>query len=68
MYFSLLIIVLFNLFCFVLDNVNVQKLLLKNKISIEYDPSNLRNLLQQLHKMDMDPLFSILDINYEVSF
>jgi len=54
--------------CFVLDNINVQKLLLKNKISIEYDPSNLRNLLQQLHKMDMDPVFSILDINYEVSF
>jgi len=50
----------------ILDNINVQKLLLKNKISIEYDPSDLRNLLQQLHKMDMDPVFSILDINYEV--
>ncbi|XP_026812278.1 integrator complex subunit 8 [Rhopalosiphum maidis] len=48
-----------------INNINVQKLLLKNKISIEYDPSNLRNLLQQLHKMDMDPMFSILDINYE---
>lgn len=50
-----------------LDNVNVQKVLLKNKISIEYDSSNLRSLLQQLHKMDVDPMFSILDINYEVS-
>lgn len=69
MYFYLFIILLFNLFYVLfLDNINVQKLLLKNKISIEYDPSNLRNLLQQLHKMDMDPVFSILDINYEVSF
>lgn len=51
-----------------LGSINVQKVLLKNKISTEYDPSNLRNLLQQLHKMEMDPMFSILDINYEVSF
>lgn len=41
--------------------------MLKNKINIEYDIDNLRNLLQQLHKIDMDPMFNILDINYEVS-
>jgi len=55
-------------YIFFLDNINVQKVLLKNKISIEYDSSNLRNLLQQLHKIDVDPMFSILDINYEVSY
>jgi len=65
----LLFFFLFYLFCFLfLGNINVQKVLLKNKISIEYDSSNLRNLLQQLHKMDVDPMFSILDINYEVSY
>lgn len=42
-------------------------MVLKNKISTEFDPTNLRNLLQQLLKIDMDPMFSILDINYEVS-
>lgn len=47
-------------------NINLQKVFLKNKISTENDPSNLRNLLQQLHKMDIDPMFNILDINYEV--
>jgi len=55
------------LFYVYLGNINIQKVLLKNKISTEYDSSNLRNLLQQLHKMDMDPMFNILDINYEVS-
>lgn len=42
-------------------------MILKNEISTEFDPTNLRNLLQQLHKMDIDPMFNILDINYEVS-
>lgn len=42
-------------------------MVLKNKISTEFDPINLRNLLQQLHKLDIDPMFNILDINYEVS-
>jgi len=64
------IFILFYLFIYFfvyLGNLNVQKVLLKNKISTEYDCSNLRNLLQQLHKMDMDPMFNILDTNYEVS-
>lgn len=42
--------------------------MLKNKINTEYDPDKLRNLLQQLHKMDSDPMFNILDINYEVIY
>lgn len=42
-------------------------MVLKNKISTEFDPINLRNLLQQLHKLDIDPMFNIQDINYEVS-
>lgn len=46
----------------------MQKVLLKNKINIDYDPNNLRILLQQLYKMDMDSMFNILDINYEVRF
>lgn len=50
----------------ILGNLNVQKVLLKNNINAEYDPNNLRNLLQQLHKMDIDPMFNILDINFEV--
>lgn len=56
-------ILIFNM---ILGNLNVQNIVLKNKINTEYDPNNLRNLLQQLHKMDMDPMFNILDINFEV--
>lgn len=50
-----------------LDNVNTQKVLLKNKICTEYDSDNLRNLLQQFQKIDIDQKFNILDINYAVS-
>lgn len=42
-------------------------MLLKNKIRYEYKTNNLRNLLQQLQKMDMEPMQSILDIDYNVS-
>lgn len=48
-------------------NVKVQQMLLKNKIRYEYDTNNLRNLLQQLQKMDIEPMLSILDIDYNVS-
>lgn len=57
-----------NTFHTILGSINVQKVMLKNKINTEYDPDNLRNLLQQLHKIDLDPMFNILDINYEVSY
>jgi hypothetical protein len=42
-------------------------MLLKNKIRYEYETNNLRNLLQQLQKLDKELMQSILDIDYNVS-
>ncbi|XP_050529627.1 integrator complex subunit 8 [Daktulosphaira vitifoliae] len=43
--------------------INKQNILLRNKICTEIDPNNVRNLLQQLYKID--PMYNVMDLNLE---